>query len=402
MNKIYCNKIFFSTLFIFLLHIQLIGLAQEEFVPPPAKKITTISFTQLTGGIIILRAQLDDFNDSLNFVLDTGSGGISLDSGTCKYYNLPTEHSDRIVRGIAGMKYVDFAKNHSISIPGLKVDSLDFHINDYEILTSAYGMRIDGIIGFSFLRRYIVSINYDKSNIDIYDPGTFKYPKGGYLLKPQFTTLPMQQGTIRDNTALDARFYFDTGAGLSILLNDQIVADSNIISKKRKFYDTEAEGLGGKKEMKMTVVKQFQLGPYKFRNVPVHIFNDEFGVTYPILAGLIGNDLLRRFNVTLNYPQQQIYIKPNSHYGEPFDYSYTGLGIYMVNGYITVTDVIKGSPAEEAGLKPDDIIIGVDTNFTNSIQAYKALLQNAKSKIQIVILRENKIQSVSLKVKSIF
>ena len=68
---------------------------------------------------------------------------------------------------------------------------------------------------------------------------------------------------------------------------------------------------------------------------------------------------------------------------------------------ITVTDIIKGSPAEEAGLKINDIIIGVDNDFTNNIQAYKALLQNAHTRVQIVILRNNKLEMLTMKVKSI-
>ena len=78
--------------------ISLNVVAQEELIPAPAKPIATIPFTVLTGGIVVLRATLDNFKDSLNFVLDTGSGGISIDSVTCAYYNLKTEHSDRIVR----------------------------------------------------------------------------------------------------------------------------------------------------------------------------------------------------------------------------------------------------------------------------------------------------------------
>ena len=155
--------------------------AQEEFVPAPAKHITTFSFTMLTGGIIILHAALDNFKDSLNFVLDTGSGGISLDSTTCVYLALPKKMSDRTVRGIAGMKTVEFTYNHSLHLPGLTVDNLDFHINDYDILTSAYGIRIDGIIGYSFLSRYLVMIDYETSMIDVYSPGTYKYPHGGFL-----------------------------------------------------------------------------------------------------------------------------------------------------------------------------------------------------------------------------
>jgi hypothetical protein len=49
------------------------------------------------------------------------------------------------VRGIAGMKYVSFANDHSLHLLGLTVTHLDFHVNNYEILSSAYGMPIDGL-----------------------------------------------------------------------------------------------------------------------------------------------------------------------------------------------------------------------------------------------------------------
>lgn len=392
-------RFFSAVIFIFF---SCIVSAQEEFVQPPSKFVAAIPFTQLTGGIIILHATLDNFKDSLNFVFDTGSGGISLDSSICAYFKLPLVPSDRIVRGIAGMKYVSFANNHSIHLQGLSVDNLDFHVNNYEILSSAYGMPIDGIMGYSFLRRYIVFIDYDNQELKVYTPGMYKYPKGGYLLKPQFSTLPMQMASVRDENNILGKFYLDTGAGLCLLMNSDFATDSTIFKKKRKMYATLAEGLGGKADMQLSVVKELKLGPYRFRNVPTYVFNDEYNVTnYPVLGGLIGNDILRRFNVVLNYPQQEIYIKPNKHYLDSFDYSYTGLGFYLINGAITVTDIIKESPAEKAGFKLDDIIIGVEGNFTNNIQVYKVLMQNAKAKLRVLVMRKGQPVIIYLKVKSI-
>lgn len=376
--------------------------AQEEFVPPPAKKITSVPFTMLTGGIMIVHATIDNFKDTLNFVLDTGSGGISLDSTTCAYLGLKKKMTDRTVRGIAGMRNVEFTYDHTLNMPGIKVENLDFHINDYDILTSAYGMRIDGIIGYSFLRRYIVMINYDQMIFDIFSPGTYKYPRGGYLLKPQFTTLPMQMVTVKDNVSITDKYYFDTGAGLCMLLNEDLVQDSSLLRTKRKKYATEAEGLGGKKSMMLTVVKEVRLGPYRFRNVPVYIFDDEFNITsYPVLGGLIGNDILRRFNVILNYPEQQIYIRPNKHYTDSFDYSYTGLQMYLVDGAITITDVMDKSPAKEAGFMPGDIVLGVENNFTGNIQVYKTLLQNGGARVKVVINRKGELKQVVIRVKNI-
>ncbi len=402
------KKLFFNTLssrsykIIFFCLIGFIANAQEEFVPPPSRFVSNIQFSLLTGGIIILHCTLDDFKDSLNFVLDTGSGGISLDSLTCEYYNLKTEPSDRIVRGIAGIKYVSFAKNHALHLPGIIISNLDFHINDYEILSSAYGMKIDGIMGYSFLRRYIVYLDYDNQQMKVYTPGTIKYPKGGYLLKPQFSTLPMQNASIKDGKPISGKFFLDTGAGLCLLMNDDFANDSSVFKKSRKFYLTQAEGLGGKTDMKLSVVKELKLGPYKFRNVPAYVFNDDFGVTnYPVLGGLIGNDIMRRFNVIINYPQQEIYIKPNKHFLDSFDYSYTGLEFYLIDGAITITDVTKNSPAEKAGFKEGDIILGIDNNFSNNIQMYKVLLQNAKARINIVVMRKGEPRIIGIRIKSV-
>src|SRR4051812_46983052 len=187
--------------------------AQEEFIPPPAKMITRIPFRLLTGGIITLKARIGNFPDTLNFVLDTGSGGISLDSSTADYLKMTPKLSDRTIRGIAGVRRVYFSYGQTLHLPNLSVENLDFHINDYDVLTSAYGEKIDGIIGLSFLSRYILKVDYDSMAISVYSKGTIKYPRGGFLLKPVIQTIPVLTANIKDNRQLASRFYFDTGAG---------------------------------------------------------------------------------------------------------------------------------------------------------------------------------------------
>lgn len=380
----------------------LTGKAQEEFIPPQARLIAKFPFTQISGGIIILKAQLDNFPDSLNFVFDTGSGGISLDSVTANYLNLKVEKSEKTIRGIGGIKMVEFAYDHQLRFKGLQVQHLDFHINDYELLTSVYGIKIDGIIGYSFLRRYIVRLDYDNLFLEVYTPGTYKYPRGGYLLKPNFSTLPLQSASINDERIINSRFIFDTGAGLSFLLSKDFVDDSTVFKKSRKFYPTQAEGLGGKRQMTLAVAKEVKIGPYKFKRVPIHVFEDDFNVTsYPLLGGIIGNDILRRFNVILNYPEQSIHLKPNSHFTESFDYSYTGLGIYLLDGEIRVIDIMKGSPGDRAGFLPGDIIFSVETNASKNIQTYKNLFQNSIGKIKVVVFRDQKPLVLTIDVKDI-
>jgi len=376
--------------------------AQEEFIEPPSRHLTTVPFTQLTGGIIILHALIDSHPDTLNFVLDTGSSGISLDSATAEYLGMNPVPSERTIRGIAGIRKVNFLYNRSLHFPGLTVENLDFHINDYELLTTVYGERIDGIIGYSIINRYILKIDYDSMKLSFFSKGTMRYPKGGYLLKPTISQLVSQPMRVKDEKPIYSRFLFDIGAGLCLLLSREFVDDSAFFNKKRKRYIKEAEGLGGKIDMELTVMKEARVGPYKFRNVPVFIFDDEYNVSsYPYMGGIVGNDLLRRFNVILNYGKGDIHITPNTHYNDVFDYSYSGIELYLLNGVIIVGDVAKGSPAEAVGLKEGDEVIAINKNLLHNLNAYKIALQAPNQKIKIIIRRDGEMREFEFKVRSI-
>src|SRR4249920_503868 len=78
--------------------------AQEEFIPTPSRFITSFPFNTFTGGVVVIRAQFSDFPDTLNFIMDTGSGGISLDSANCQRLKIQTQPSDKTIRGIAGIR----------------------------------------------------------------------------------------------------------------------------------------------------------------------------------------------------------------------------------------------------------------------------------------------------------
>jgi hypothetical protein len=369
-----------------------------------AKLITQVPFTTFTGGVVVVRAQLVGYPDTLNFIMDTGSGGISLDSTTCIRLNITPVLTDKLIMGIGGVRQLRYVNDRSLKLGTLQIDSLNFHVSDYDILSSVYGDRIDGIIGYSFLSRYIVKIDYDSSQIYVYTKGNIKYPNGGYALKPNIVSLPVESAIIRDSREMNPRFYFDTGAGLCLLLNSDFIRDSALLYPDKKPLPTQAQGMGGKANMQVTILKEFKLGPYRFRNVPTHIFDDEYNVTsYPYLAGLIGNDVLRRFNIILNYDKKIFYLMPNSHYRDQFDYSYTGLGLYWVEGEIRVGDVMKDSPAEKAGLKVDDVVIGVNDNLSQNLQLYKSMLQNTGDKVKLLVNRRPEgLLEMSMKVKSIY
>lgn len=350
--------------------------------------LATIPFVEFTGGVIVFEATIGSNKTPLHFILDTGSGGVSLDSTTAVELNLKLTPTDTMVSGIAGTHKVSYIFNQRFTIGNLVSDSLNFYINDYSILSSVYGEKIDGIIGYGFLNRYIFNINFDSLKILVYSKGRFKYENGGVLLKPSFSKLVFYPISIKDKTKITSNFYFDTGAGLSLLLTEDFIKDNDLILSKRKPLVTQVQGLGGKRRMRLTVVKRIKFGPFTFRQVPTNLYDDEDKViNYPTVVGLLGNDIMRRFNITLNYAAKEFYFKPNNNFNDEFDYAYTGLSLYNFDGKIYIDDIVKNSPAEKAGLKNGDELISVATNFKGNIRDYEKLLQKANEYIKIIIKR---------------
>ena len=382
--------------------LPLISYGQELISPPTPAFLTRFPFKQYSGGVMVIRACFENVKDSFNFILDTGSGGISLDSSTCSEFNIEARQTDTTITGIGGKRKVSFIFKKTLRFPGLEVKDLNFHINDYTVLTSVYGEKIDGIIGYSFFNRYIVKINFDSFFVEVYTPGKMKYPPRGHLLRPAFTSIPIQFLQFKERKKFEHNFFFDTGAGLCLLLSDQYVSDSSVLLSKRKPLVTQAEGMVGRLQMRLTVVREVKLGPYRFFNVPTYLYKDDYNVTsYPFAAGLLGNELLRRFNMTINYSQREIHLLPNRHFNDIFDYTYTGLGFYNIDNKIIVEDVIEGSPADKAGFKVGDEIYSMGNNFSHNIQQYKNVLLVPNQRVKIIVMRDKVLLELNLKTASI-
>jgi hypothetical protein len=365
----------------------------------PVQPLTRIPFLSLTGGVMIVTAQMPPFPDTLQFIFDTGSSGISLDSSTAAYLGLQPVYSGYAIRGVGGIRKVPFVNGRSLQLGSIRADSLDFHVNDYSVLTSVYGVRIDGIIGYSLLSRYVIRIDQELQQMDWFAAGANVYPRRGYRMKLEMDKLPSHAAYAQDLRGEQSRFLIDLGAGLNLLFSRRYVQSSGLLDNTRKRWIKSGEGIGGRIEMELTTMRQLRIGPYRFRQVPINIFDDDFNVTnYPDWAGLIGNDLLRRFQVVLNYPAKEMHLLPNRFFSDPFDYSYSGLELYLINNKIRVGYLAPGSPAAAAGLELGDEVVAVNKNFSGILTEYKFQLQKAGERVRIIYRRDEKIGELEFRV----
>lgn len=378
------------------------SIAQRKHFLNKDKQQASISFQQLDGGVPLIVCRLLGSNDSLRFILDTGSGGVSLDSAYCAQHDLIPTATDSSISGIGGTARVDYLSEQSLDLGTLKTKPMSFHIYDYSELSAVYGEKIDGVLGFPFISQFLIYMDNDLLQMEFYPPQKIIYPKIGQLLHPQIAMLPLQKLKLRDWKTSQMSFFMDCGAGLPILFNEKYLTDSMIFREHKNYFYTRAEGTGGNKQMRLTTVKEIILGKYHFSDVPAYVFKDENNVTaYPFSGGLLGNEILRRFNIVLNYAHAEIHLTPNTHFQEAFDYSYSGLTLHQHDNKILVEDVVPESPAAKAGLVSGDELVGVDQHFTGNLKFFRSILQQSDKYFKVFINRKNTLMQLSLRTESI-
>jgi hypothetical protein len=380
-------------------------LSQNVYGQTPlrrVKPIAKIPFKALNGGILVLKFLVTgNYTDTLSFIFDTGSGGISMDSTIAANLKLPSVNKGKQLRGIGGVKAVPTIENLPFSWGPKLVDTFDFYVNDYSALASYYGERIDGIIGVPLMSKYVIKIDYDENQMYIYPKGIYKYGPGK-IIPIQIAGIPSLEATIEDNNTHRGNYIFDTGGGLHVMLIDEFNDEKNIIKPTRKKVNTFAEGLGGRTKLEITIAKKFTVAGFKFYDVPVYLFKDSLGVlNYPVRKGIVGNEIFRRFNTILNFAQNEVHILPNKKYFDKFDYGYTGLDLYLQDEKIIVGGVAENSPAAKAGLLENDIIVAVNNLFNASLSEYRDILDRTDESFKIIINRKGSLSQIKLRPSSI-
>ena len=243
---------------------------------------------------------------------------------------------------------------------------------DYFRFEEVAGMEIHGIIGADVFRGMVVKINYDRKMITLMKKRRFKVPKGYksvpievYRNKAYLNTeLSIQKGTPKP-----VKLLLDSGAMVSLLLTTN--SDLGLTLPSDILTGQIGAGLGGFIEGYLGRVAQVNVGESECREILTNFQELTVGTDTTILNGrngILGNKLLRRFHLVIDYPGGMLYYKPSKKFKEEDEFDKSGLVVIAsdlrLNKFV-IHDVLEGSPAQEAGLVKGDRIVKVNGNPTN-------------------------------------
>jgi hypothetical protein len=275
------------------------------------------------------------------------------------------------------------------------------------------GVKVDGIIGANIFSQFVLGINYKKKTITLHNPSNFKPPIEKYSSVPIEVQRNKPYLTVKTKInhgeqEIDLKLLLDTGASLSLLLYTD--THESISFPPTVIKGNIGMGLGGILEGYLGRIQEMEMAGHKLNNVITNFQEITEFLDTSILNnrnGIIGNLVLDRFNVIIDYSNQQLYLKPNKKFKKAFEYDKSGLTLIATGKdlrTIVVNNVIPNSPAGDVGIKKGDIVRKVNwipSGYLTMKDLIRILQKKEGKKIKIIIKRNGARMKFEFKLKEL-
>ena len=264
---------------------------------------------RLAGGaqpLILLPIHVND-GGPFDFILDTGAGTSLLSSELAKQLGVKII-SSKEGHTAGGKVAVSLAKVHSLAVGETKLDDVDVGVVDLSQIGKTIGAKIDGDLGYNFLRHFRVTIDYRDCEIRLDDPKRIEI-----LTRGAKTEMPIRLANpakplilvdIHANGRGPFQFAIDTGTSTTAIapeIAQQLGLESSPVGPGTTG--------GAPIDFSAGLLQSFQLGGAKIDNMAVVIadffttLNSAVGTK---LDGIVGYNFLRNYRVVIDYPGETL------------------------------------------------------------------------------------------------
>jgi hypothetical protein len=289
------------------------GESVPDYRFPPECDSVHVPFAS-DGGHIYVPVTING-TKKLRFILDSGSSANVIDATAVGDISLP--EAGRVpVRGVGGYESAALVRTDSLTIGNLVLLAQVAAMMDMSLIGSSpvADEPFGGILGYDFLSRFPVLVDFDNNTLTVYDPKTFKAAEGGVEI-PFFLTsrVPTIRATLE---GVPGDFIVDLGNSSDLLVHSEFLAVNGIVDRLR---DVTGEtsgtvgGVGGEVAGRKAVASEFTFGGISLSNVPVRLAATSAGLSGSTeLAGNIGLKILREYRVLFDYSGSRLilYAKP--------------------------------------------------------------------------------------------
>jgi len=282
---------------------------------------------------------------------------------------------------------------------------------DYFNFHRVTGLEIHGVLGADMFARFRMKIDFKHKIITLHNEKSKKLKIKGFqsveMVVQKSKPYIVCKTTLSNETVLDTKLLIDTGASTALMLNTS--TDESLVLPPKIIPGNLGLGLGGVIEGYIGRVPYLELGSNMLENVVCRFqeVTPHDSLSLVFRNGIIGNFILDRFTVILDYPNQRLYIKPNKKWTRKFIFDKSGINFISIGlGKKTyyVNSLIEHSPAALAGVESGDIILKVNHKYS-AMMSYDKIKKSFQGKtgktIKLKLKRGKEKIKVDFKLKDL-
>ena len=359
---------------------------------------------QLYGDHIFIHLSVDG-SEPLDFIFDTGDGLPVIDLDVANELGLDLNHSATKTSAQGAIKGA-LIDHNTIELNGIELEKdIQLYATSLRRLEMSIGRNIDGIIGYDLLHHYVVRLDYNKGVFELYDQETYTHDGFGESFEFKLDNyIPHIEGevTLNDGEVLRGDFFINTGAGTTLDFNTKFAEKNDIIDKTGEHFSYPVTGLGEKETMHYEGrVQNFGFGTFDFSKMPIGISTAKHGIqNNKKVAGIMGNKLLKRFNITFDYSREKIYFLKNKNFNGPFTVNASGIYLQRSEDMskVLVHRVYDASPAKVSGIKKDAEILKVNGKNVSeyTLPQLRSILEDVNNDVELTVWQMGEEQTFTL------
>jgi hypothetical protein len=275
---------------------------------------------RMRSNFMIISATINQ-QGPFNFLLDTGSfNSLILDPKVARLVGLQAERP-LPGRGLGSNKPTAayLAKPAQVAFAGIEAARLSFFVLAKKPVGVSWlmGKPVHGILGYDLFSSFVVRVQPGTGQLIFSTPTRPPLSEGS-----EWATLPMTiwDGKPHVNATLAltdtltqlVTLMVDTGAGHALSLEQIPGPWLHLLESTTKV--ALGRGLSGTVTGSLARIYGLQLGFYRLRSVETSFpdSSQRAGRTRPPRQGTLGFEALRRFDLVIDYPHNQLRLRPNS------------------------------------------------------------------------------------------
>jgi len=254
------------------------------------------------------------------------------------------------------------------------------------------------VVGYEFLQRFVVKIDYEHNRMTIYDPARFNYSGGGVAVPMLVKSRGLYvKGSV---DGFKGQFVLDTGNQTGLEFEPGFVRINDLVGwTHSRFHGYAGRTYSGPSpDSYYARIHKLTIGDAEVDDIAANLSRGEAQDGEP--DGNIGQSVFRQFNCTFDEIRGKLYLEKNANWG-PVPFNRAGIVVDPQDEGMKVMTVLPGGAGEAAGLRTGDLITKIEGKALDDSQDESAFARPEGTVLRLTVKREQTTRQVAVTLKDV-